>query len=80
MIIRSTHVQCTLYMVEEPISLSFCVSRGHGPILVQINMQLSQAQSYGICTRVNYLTQNHYMWSIINIYNKWKIMNASVLT
>ena len=30
---------------------------GHGPILVQLNMQQSQAQPYGICTRVIYLTQ-----------------------
>ena len=32
---------------------------GHGPILVQINLGHSQAQPYGVCTRVIYLTQNH---------------------
>ena len=32
---------------------------GHGPKLVQINLQHSQAQPHGICTRVNYLTQTH---------------------
>ena len=34
---------------------------GHGPILVQINLQHSQAQPYGICTRViqTHITQNH---------------------
>ena len=39
-----------------PFSLRF----GLGPILVQINMQHSQAQPYGICTRVIYLTQFTY--------------------
>ena len=33
---------------------------GHGPILVQINLQHSQAQPYCVCTRVIYLTQTHY--------------------
>ena len=28
---------------------------GHGPIFVQINLQPSQAQPYGICTRVKIL-------------------------
>ena len=36
--------------------LLFFMRFGHGPILVQIN---SQAQPYGICTRVIYLTQTH---------------------
>ena len=36
--------------------LPFFMSFGHGPILVQINLQQSQAQPYGICTRVIYLT------------------------
>ena len=31
----------------------------HGPILVQIYLQHSQAQPYGICTRVIYPTQTH---------------------
>ena len=44
--------------------LPFLLRFDHGPILVQINMQRSQAQPYGICTRVIYLTQTHYMWSI----------------
>ena len=35
---------------------------GHGPILVQINKQHSQAQLYGIRTRVIYLTQTHYVY------------------
>ena len=39
-----------------PVFLRF----GHGPILVQINLQHSKAQSYGICTRVICLTQTHY--------------------
>ena len=44
-------------MVEDrsPFPLFF----GHDPILVQINLQHSQAQSYGICTRVIYQTQSH---------------------
>ena len=44
------------YMVEEPISL-LCL--GLGSILLQINLEHSQAQPYGICTRVIYLTQTH---------------------
>ena len=36
-----------------PLFLRF----GHGPILVQIYLQHSQAQPYGICTCVIYLTQ-----------------------
>jgi hypothetical protein len=32
---------------------------GHGPILVHINLCHSQAQPYGICTRVICLTQTH---------------------
>ena len=39
--------------------LPFFMPFGHGPILVQINLQHSQAQPYGICTRVIYLTQIH---------------------
>jgi hypothetical protein len=39
--------------------LLFFMRFGHGPILVQINLQHSQAQPYGICTRVIYLTQTH---------------------
>ena len=31
----------------------------HSPILVQINLQHSQAQPCGICTRVIYLTQTY---------------------
>ena len=46
-----------MYMVEELISLYFAFS--HGPILVQINLQHSQAQPFGICTRVIYQTQTH---------------------
>ena len=42
-------------MVEEPISI--LLRFGHGPILVQMNLQHRQAQSYCICTRVIYLTQ-----------------------
>ena len=30
--------------------LPFFLRAGHGPILVQTNMQYSQAQPYGICT------------------------------
>ena len=45
---------------RSPFRLRF----SQGPILVQINLQHSQAQPYGICTRVIYLTQTHYMWSI----------------
>ena len=48
-IIRSKRVHCT---VEEPISLSF-------PILVKINLQHSQAQPFGICTCVIYLTKTY---------------------
>ena len=40
-------------------NLPFFMRFGHGPILVQINLQHSQAQPYGICTRVIYLTQTH---------------------
>ena len=36
-----------------PLYLRF----GHGPTLVQINLQLSQAQPCGICTRVIYQTR-----------------------
>ena len=36
--------------------LHFFMRFGHGPILVQINLQHSQAQPYGICIRVIYLT------------------------
>ena len=39
--------------------LPFFMHFRHGPILVQINLQHSQAQPYGICTRVIYLTQPH---------------------
>ena len=39
--------------------LPFFMRFGHGPILVQINLQHIQAQPYGICTRVIYLTQSH---------------------
>ena len=39
--------------------LPFFMRFGHGPILVQINLQHSQAQPYVICTRVIYLTQTH---------------------
>ena len=39
--------------------LPFFMRFGHCPILVQINLQHSQAQPYGICTRVIYLTQTH---------------------
>ena len=39
--------------------LPFFMRFGHGPILVQINLQLSQAQPYGISTCVIYLTQIH---------------------
>ena len=38
-----------------PIFLRF----GHDPILVQMNLQHSQTQPCGICTRVIYLTQSH---------------------
>ena len=40
-------------------NLPFFLRFGHGPILVHINLQHSQAQPYGICTRVIYLTQTH---------------------
>ena len=39
--------------------LLFFMRFGHGPILVQINLQHSQAQPYGICTCVIYPNQNH---------------------
>ena len=39
----------------------FFMRFGHGKILVQINLQHSQAQPCGICTRVIYLTQTHDM-------------------
>ena len=39
--------------------LPFFMRFGHGPILVQKNLQLNQAQTYGICNRVIYLTQTH---------------------
>ena len=32
----------------------------HGLILVQINLEHSQAQLYNICTRVIYLSQAHF--------------------
>ena len=41
--------------VEFPFFMHF----SHGPILVQINLQHSQAKPYGKCTRVIYLTQTH---------------------
>ena len=47
----------TLYMVKEPISFSYAF--GHGSLLVQINLQHSQAQPYGLCTRFIYQTQTH---------------------
>ena len=59
-IIRSRHVYCTWPRRQSLFFLRF----GHGPILVQINLQHSQAQPYGICTRVIYLTQTHYMCNI----------------
>ena len=34
---------------------SFLLRFGHGPILIQINLQNSQAQPYGICTGFIYL-------------------------
>ena len=36
--------------------LPFFLRFGHGPLLVQINLQHSQAQPYGICTRAINLT------------------------
>ena len=42
--------------------LPFFIHFGHGPVLVQINLQHSQAQPYGICIRVIYLTQTHYLY------------------
>ena len=41
--------------------LPFFLRFGHGPILVQINLQHSHAQPYGLCTRVIYLTQTLHM-------------------
>ena len=38
-------------------NLTFFMRFVQGPILVQINLQHSQAQPYGICTRIIYLTQ-----------------------
>ena len=41
--------------------------RGGGadlPFFLRFGLQYSQAQSYDICTRIIYLTQSHYMWSI----------------
>ena len=46
-------------MVEEPISLSI-VFRLFGPILVQMNLQHSQAQPYDVCTRV--ISLNHTLY------------------
>ena len=37
---------------------------GHGPILVQMSLQHSQAQPYSIRTRVVYFIQTLNMWSI----------------
>ena len=42
----------------------FFFAFSHGPILIQINLQHSQAQPYGTCTRIIFLTQTHYMWTI----------------
>ena len=42
--------------------LPFFLRFEHGPILVQINLQHSQAQPYGICNRVIYLTQTHHIY------------------
>ena len=39
--------------------LPFFLRFGHIPILVQINLQHSHAQPYGVRTRVIYLTQTH---------------------
>ena len=40
--------------------LPFFMRFGHdGPKLVQTDLQHSQAQPYGVCTRVIYLTQTH---------------------
>ena len=41
-------------------NLPFFLRFSHGPMLVQINLQHSQAQPYCVCTRVIYLTQTHY--------------------
>ena len=49
-----------LYTVHgKGADLPFFMRFGHYTILVQINLQHSQAQPYGICTRVIYLTQSH---------------------
>ena len=52
--IKSTHVHCTYTLHGRGTDLpffAFC------QILEKINLQLSQAQPYGICTRVIYLSQ-----------------------
>ena len=54
-IIRFIHVHCTWYRSRSP----FLLRLGHGPILVQKNLQHSQAQLISICIRVIYLTQTH---------------------
>ena len=56
-------------VADLPILLRF----GHGPIMVQINVQYSQAQLYGICTCVIYLTQTHYMYSTYHYSKVWGV-------
>ena len=51
--------------------LPFLLRFGQGPILVQINLQYSQAQTDAICIRVINITQSHYMWSITQRSNQY---------
>ena len=62
-IIKTTHVRGS----RSPFQLRF--GAGHGPILVQTNLQHSQAQPYVTCTRVISLTQGFLRWSIPHISN-----------
>jgi hypothetical protein len=59
-LIRLKHADCTWLKSGSPFLFAF----GQGPILVWINQQHNQAQPYGICTCLIYLTQTHHMWSI----------------
>ena len=66
-LIRSTNVHCTLSRSRSPFLLCF----GHGPILVHINLQHSQANPK-VCTRVIYLNQTYlYVESLVWLGLGW---------
>ena len=70
--------QSTWSKSRSPFLLRF----DHGPILIQINLQHSQSQPYGICPRVNYLTQTnlyveHYTEKQLVVSTSFKVLGMT---